>query len=89
MVAPSNQPSSTVERGERLYRERLRCILEPDHNGECVAIDVESGDYEVDPSALAALDRARVRRPSGRFFLGRVGQDAFVRIGARSMGPRS
>lgn len=88
MVAPSTktpQPG-TVELGERIYRERLRAVLEPAHNGRCVAIDVDSGDYEVDADALAALDRAEARHPKGGFFLGRVGQDSFVRIGAGAAG---
>ncbi|HMN41547.1 MAG TPA: hypothetical protein PKE29_11930 [Phycisphaerales bacterium] len=51
-----------------------------------MAIDVDSGDYEVDADALAALDRAEARHPKGRFFLGRMGQDSFVRIGAGAAG---
>src|SRR5205823_2745285 len=35
------------QRGLAIYESRLKKVLEPEHNGETVAIHVESGDYAV------------------------------------------
>jgi hypothetical protein len=76
-----------VDAGEKIYRECLRDRLEPTHNGECVVIEIQSGDYEVDAQELAALDRARARHPKGRFYLGRVGFPTLYRIGGGKLDP--
>jgi hypothetical protein len=34
-----------AEVGELLYEKNSRSKLEPVHNGKCVVIDTESGDY--------------------------------------------
>ncbi len=71
----------TVERGTRIYEERLRPLLEPQHNGEYVVIDVDTGDYELDADHLAASDRAAAKRPDARLYATRVGFGSLVRVG--------
>ena len=40
------KPTQPLEvKGERLYQTRLRRLLEKDHHGKYVAIEVESRDY--------------------------------------------
>lgn len=72
---------TTVERGDRIYAERLRHLLEPQHNGEYVVIDVETGDYELDADHLAASDRAAAKHPGAPLYATRVGFGSLVRIG--------
>lgn len=81
--APNGQldAEQVVEAGKKIYDASLRHRLEPVHNGECVVIEVGSGDFEIDADALKALDRARVRHPKGSFYFGRVGYPTFYRIG--------
>ena len=43
-----------------IYEERLKSVLEPDHNGEMIAIDPITGDYEV---AKSHRDAKRALRP--------------------------
>ncbi len=71
----------TVARGKALYRDRLRGQLEPTHDGEFVAIDVESGDYEVDAALLNAVHRLRDRRPSTIPFIQRIGHATAFKLG--------
>jgi len=73
----------TVSLGKAIYAERLRAQLEPGHNGEFVAIDVESGDYEVAPALLDAVHRLRARRPGAVPFLHRIGHAAAFKLGGR------
>jgi hypothetical protein len=72
-----------VEKGKRIYQERLRQLLEPAHNGEFVVIDVETGEYEVDRQHLAATDRAAAKRPGALLYATRVGQGSFARLGGQ------
>ncbi len=53
-------------RGDALYEQLIRSEIEPERNGDFVAIDIDSGDFEIDRSELAALDRLRERRPQAQ-----------------------
>lgn len=76
----------TIERGTRIYEERLRFVLEPRHNGEYVVIDVDTGDYELDADHLAASDRAAAKRPGAQLYATRVGFGSLVRVGGGRIG---
>jgi len=67
-------PAEVCERGQRLYDERLRDQLEPQHNGKYVVLDIETGEYEMDADHLAASDRAWTKRPGAPLYGVRVGQ---------------
>ena len=67
--------------GQRLYDERLRELLEPDHAGEFVAVDPDTGRYFLGPTGLDALRAGRRELPGKLFYLLRVGSDAAYRVG--------
>ena len=70
-------------RGKKIYEEKIRSQVEAAYHGDFVVIDVDSGDYEVDPKDIAASSRLRERRP-GAVMLGlRVGFPAAYRLGGR------
>lgn len=48
-----------VRRGHAIYIENLRAVLEPEHNGKTVVIDIDSGKYVVDADPSIASERAR------------------------------
>jgi hypothetical protein len=70
-----------AESGQRLYDERLRMQLEPEHEGEFVAIEPETERYFLGPTGLAALRAGRRELPDKLFYLLRVGYDAAYRVG--------
>lgn len=80
---PSGKPSvdEIVERGERIYRERLRDVLEPEQNGKFVVIDVESGEYDVGDNCRAVSDRVAAKHPGAPLYAGRVGFPTTYRVG--------
>lgn len=45
---PRMSKEEFARRGEAVYERDLRKLLEPEHNGEVVAIDIVTGAYEVD-----------------------------------------
>ena len=54
-----------------------------------MALDVESGDYEVADDALGAGAGLRRRRPDASVYLMRVGRPAAFRLGGRFLAART
>ncbi|MBM4033694.1 MAG: hypothetical protein FJ291_18200 [Planctomycetes bacterium] len=74
-----------ARRGQAYYDEHLRARLEPEHDGRFLALDVETGDYEVDEDEMAAIQRARAKHPQTLFYVLRIGHRAAHRIGGKSL----
>jgi hypothetical protein len=69
------------DRGEQIYEEQIKHLVEPQENGKFIVIDIESGDYEIDEDEIAADERLYERRPDAVGYLGRIGCKAAYRIG--------
>jgi hypothetical protein len=86
-----NQPRYSKEefasRGDEIYERRLREILEDGSQGKFVAIDIETGAYEVDENELAASDRLVARVPNAQVWLRRVGSRYARRFGSLPRSP--
>jgi len=82
MAIKAETDSRVRERGEVeqqgafVYQTVVKPQIEPKRNGEFVALDVDSGDYSVDPDELLALRRLRQLRPKARVYFARVGATA-------------
>jgi len=77
-IGPHSSPREIerfVERAKQTYNEKLAAQLEPEHNGEIVAIDPESGDYFLGKDEVKAADNARAAGHEGPFYFLRVGSD--------------
>lgn len=83
MASPTLTPAEIAARAEELYEQRIRSLVEADHHGDFVVIEVESGDYEVDPDHLTAAKRLLARRPHGSRFGIRIGYPTAYRLGSR------
>ncbi len=81
MVSVTVDREAFARRAEDYYNRALRAQLEPEHKGEYLYLDVESGDYELDPDKLAAMRRASAKHPGTIFYILRVGYPAVGRIG--------
>lgn len=79
---PRYAPDEFARRGRETYESRVRPALRPEDEGKYVAIDIESGDFEVDGDDFIATDRLLARRPDAQTWLMRVGELAAYRIGA-------
>jgi hypothetical protein len=73
---------SAVERGTEIYDRSLREVLEAAHKGEYVVVNVDTGEYEVDPDYLTVAKRAAARWPQVVCYATRVGSQTIGRIGA-------
>ena len=74
-----------IERAKQAYEDRLAAKLEPEHTGEIVAIEPESGDYFLGKDEIEAADNARAAGHEGPFYFMRVGS----RYTHRLMTPRT
>jgi len=54
----------------------------PEHKGEYLVLDIESGDCDVDPSERVAFERAPARSARGVFCILRIGHPTAHRLGA-------
>ncbi len=68
--------------GGDIFDRLIRPVLRPEDNGKFVAIDVETGDYEIDEDDYPAVARLRARKPAADVWLMRAGYQAAYRIGA-------
>jgi hypothetical protein len=84
---PSIQPRYGAEeharRGDAIYERDIRPVVERNNMGKYVAIDIETGAYEIDASELAASDRLLARVPDAQTWLRRIGSRYARRIGSR------
>lgn len=83
---PGRQPRYTKEeaarRGDEIYDRDVRSQLEPQHNGEIVAIDLDTGAWEVNSDQDTAADRLEARLPDAQIWVVRVGSRYLTRFGA-------
>ena len=65
--------SELTRLGIKFYEENLKAILEPQRNGEFVAIEPYSGTYFIESKKLDAILKARAEMPGKLFFLAKIG----------------
>ena len=76
----------TARLGDEIYRQDLRAQVEAGHDGEYVAIDVDSGNWAIAESELAASDLLLAQCPDAiDVWLLRVGYRAVASIGGGSL----
>ena len=79
MPHPRFSSEEVSVRGAALYMEKIRPQVETEENiGEIVAIDIETGDYEIDTDILKAAKRLHNKRPDAALWGERIGYDAVM-----------
>ncbi len=71
------------DRGEKIYEKEIKERVEPREKGKFVVIDVETGEYEVDESDLAATKRSLAKRPEAVLYHIRIGYRTASKLGGR------
>jgi len=72
----------TARRGDEIYEQQVWPQVESGHQGQIVAIDIDSGGYALGDTALAAARSLRVNYPEAEIWLVKIGDKAFHRIGS-------
>ena len=89
----TRQPRYTKEefarRGDEIYNRVIRPQVETEANkGKFVAIDIETGQWEMDADQMAAGDKLSARIPDAQTWMLRVGYGDLCRFGA-GRGPKA
>lgn len=78
----SDQTDDLVRRGQEIYDQRLKALLEPAHVNEFLAIEPDSGDYFLGKTLTEAITAARRAYPDRISYALRIGHPAAVHIGS-------
>jgi hypothetical protein len=82
----NEQPTSEVEfarRGDEIYNREILPQVRPEDHWKVVAIEPETGDFEIARDEVAAAHRLRARHPKALFWFRRVGSPYLHRFGYR------
>lgn len=81
---PRYSKEEFAQRGDALYETEIRSQVEEGNHGKIVAIDLETGAFEVDISEIAACDRLEISRPDAQIWIVRIGSRHVRRFGGRT-----
>lgn len=83
---PLRQPRYSKEefarRGDEIYDSQVRPQVEANNYGKIVAIDIETGSWEIDTNEISASKRLETRYPDAQIWFVRVGSRYVRRFGA-------
>ena len=81
---PRYSKEEHARRGNEIYQGQVRLQVEAGSRGKIVAIDIETGAFEVADDVLAASDRLLARYPDAQIWFVRIGHRAVHRFGPRA-----
>jgi hypothetical protein len=82
MDHPTLSREEISQRGKEIYQQRIRAHIETSENiGKIIAIDLNTGEYEIDKDLLAACHRLQEKQPNAVTWVERIGYDAVYAIG--------
>ena len=81
---PCYSKEEFARRGDEIYESQVRLQVEECNHGKIVAIDIETGAFEIDASEITACDRLEARHPKAQVWMVRVGSRYVRRFGERT-----
>ena len=88
VLEPRYSKEECAQRGQTIYERDIRPHLGAGDDGKFVAIDIETGAYELDRDDYTATERLLSCHPHAQIWLLRVGQRTAYRLGGRGQGVR-
>ena len=82
---PRYSKEKFARRGDAIYEHGLRPIVETGNEGKFVAIDIETGEYEIAASEMKAGNKLRARLPEAQIWMVRIGYATTHRFGGRQL----
>ena len=82
---PRYSKEEFAQRGNEIYESQIRSQIEEGNHGKIVAIDIETGAFEVADDTIAATDRLYERVPDAQPWVIRIGHRTVYRFGSRSL----
>jgi peptide subunit release factor RF-3 len=82
---PRYSKEEFARRGDEIYETQVRPQVETGNRGKIVAIDIETGAFEVADEILTATGNLFQRIPEAQPWIVRIGYRDVHRFGARSL----
>ena len=82
-MKPRYNKEEFAKRGDAIFEKDIRPRLKNEAERDFVAIDIETGAYEIDANEMAVCDRLRVRVPDAQVWIRRVGSPFVRSFGGR------
>ena len=82
---PRYSKEEFAQRGDLIYQTQICSQVEAVHHGKILAIDIETGAFEVADDLLTASKRLTARLPDAQTWFVRIGYPAVDHFGARSL----
>ncbi|MDJ0689467.1 MAG: hypothetical protein QNJ41_13240 [Xenococcaceae cyanobacterium MO_188.B32] len=82
---PRYSKEEFARRGNEIYESQVRSQVEEGNYGKIVAINIETGAFEVADTPMVAVDRLYEREPDAQPWVIRIGHRAVFRFGSRSL----
>lgn len=73
-----------ARRGDEIYNRDIRPLVEAANKDRIVAIDIETGAYELGGDTIVASQRLFQRLPDAQIWFVRIGHRAVHRMGTRT-----
>jgi len=80
---PRYSKEDFAQRGDEIYERQVGPEVETHNEGKFVAIDIETGAYEIDADELVASDRLLARHPEAQVWLRKIGSRYVRHFGPR------
>ena len=74
-----------ARRGDAIYDRVVRPTLKPKDKGKFGAIDIETGEFEMDANELTAGDKLIERNPDVQLWMVRVGYSTLRQFGGQAL----
>ncbi len=82
---PRYSKEEFARRGNEIYETQVRPHVEESNHGKIVAINIETGSFEVADTPVVAVDQLYEREPDAQPWVIRIGHRAVFRFGSRSL----
>ncbi|MBI2179543.1 MAG: hypothetical protein HYU31_01850 [Deltaproteobacteria bacterium] len=82
-LQPRYSKEEFARRGTEIYERQVRPRVEEANQGKIVAIDIETGAFEVAEDTLTASDRLLTHVPDAQIWCVRIGHRGVHRFGLR------
>jgi hypothetical protein len=82
---PRYSKEEFAQRGNALYESEVRAQVEEGNHGKIVAIDIETGAFEIADDLLTASKRLLAKIADPQTWFVRIGYPAVDHFGARSL----
>jgi hypothetical protein len=82
-VEPRYSKEEFAKRGDAIYEKKILPKLTAKDVGKFLAIDIETGEYEIAADEMKAGDKLRARIPDSQIWMVRIGYNAAHSFGGR------